>query len=150
MSGPHSPPIRLLTVPSTRERLLRLVLTATGIFFIIGLYPMAYLWPAGFGWSPPHPAFERMMAEIYATLGVFLILAARSPQRYLPIIDFTVASSVVHGGVMAYDAWREPANRLHLATNILGLIAVAVVLLALRPVRPPEGPSGDVHESVHV
>lgn len=134
------------TTRTTQARLLRLVLMATGIFFIIGLYPMAALWPAGFGWSPPHPAFERMMAGIYATLGAFLLLAACSPQRHLPIIDFTIASSAVHGGVMAYDAWREPANRLHLVTDILGLFALAIVLLALRPAASTAG--GDVRESV--
>lgn len=135
------------TIGTTRARLLRLVLTATGIFFIIGLYPMANLWPAGFGWNPPHPAFERMMAGIYATLGAFLLLAARSPRRYVPIIDFTIASSVVHGGVMAYDALREPANRLHLATDIFGLFALAVVLLALRSAASPAGAGADVRES---
>lgn len=131
----------------TRARLLRLVLTATGIFFIIGLYPMARLWPGGFGWSPPHPAFERMMAGLYATLGAFLLLAARLPRRYLPIIDFTIASSVVHGGVMAYDAWREPANRLHLGTDILGLLALAVALLALRPRTGSGAATGEVREN---
>lgn len=116
-----------------RPVLLRLVLIGTGVFFIIGLYPASHLWPAAFGWSPPHPAFERMITAIYASLGVFLLLAARAPARYRPIIDFTIVSSVAHGAVMAVDAWREPANQLHLFTDIPALFLLAGVLLVLRP-----------------
>ena len=116
-----------------RNVLLRLVLGATGIFFIVGLYPAAKLWPEAFGWSPPHPAFERMITALYASLGLFLLLAARRPARYRPIIDFTIVSSLAHGLVMAVDAWREPANRLHLLTDIPALFALAAVLLVLRP-----------------
>lgn len=127
-------------VPRTRERWLRLVLAAAGVFFIVGLYPMSRLWPAGFGWHPPHPAFERMITAIYASLGVFLLLASRRPRRYLPIIDFTVVSSAAHGLVMIPDAWRVPGNRLHLATDIPALLLLALVLLVLRPSAsgPPE------------
>lgn len=116
-----------------RRVLLRFVLAATGVFFIVGLYPASRLWPEAFGWSPSHPAFERMITSIYASLGVFLLLAARRPQRYLPIIDFTIVSSIAHGGVMAVDAWREPANRLHLFTDIAALFALAILLWLLRP-----------------
>ena len=116
-----------------RRTLLRVVLAATGVFFIVGLYPASRLWPEAFGWSPPHPAFERMITAIYASLGVFLLLAAREPHRYLPIIDFTIVSSIAHGGVMAMDAWREPANRLHLFTDIAALFALAIMLWLLRP-----------------
>ena len=116
----------------TRRVLLRTVLAATGVFFIVGLYPAARLWPEGFGWSPPHPAFERMVTAIYASLGVFLLLAARRPHRYLPIIDFTIVSSLAHGLVMAIDAWREPANRLHLFTDIPALFLLALLLVLLR------------------
>lgn len=140
----HERPSDTDALPALRARWLRLLLTVTGLFFLAGLYPMARLWPAGFGWHPPHPAFERMMAAIYATLGVFLLLAARSPGRHLPIIDFTIASSVVHGGVMAYDAWREPANRLHLVTDVLGLFVLAIALMALRPREAPARPHTSV------
>ena len=127
-------------MPRTREDWLRLVLAAAGAFFIVGLYPMSRLWPAGFGWQPPHPAFERMIAAVYASLGLFLLLAARRPRRCLPIIDFTIVSSAAHGMAMLPDAWRDPGNRLHLATDIPALLLLALVLLLLRPAvaGPPE------------
>jgi hypothetical protein len=118
---------------ASRRTLLRVVLGGAGVFLLVGLYPLSRIWPEGFGWSPAHPGFERMIAAIYASLGAFLLLAARRPERYVPIIDFTIVSSVAHGSVMAIDAWREPANRLHLVTDIPGLFILAVLLLALRP-----------------
>ena len=39
--------------------------------------------------------------------------------------------------VMAVDAWREPANRLHLLTDAPALL-LAVVLLVLRPAAAPQ------------
>jgi hypothetical protein len=117
---------------TSRRTLLRVVLGGAGVFLLVGLYPLSRIWPEGFGWSPPHPGFERMITAIYASLGAFLLLAARRPERYVPIIDFTIVSSLAHGAVMAVDAWREPANRLHLATDIPGLFVLAVLLLALR------------------
>lgn len=115
-----------------RRVLLRSVLGAAGAFFIIGLYPASRLWPEAFGWSPAHPAFERMITSIYASLGLFLLLAARRPERYLPIIDFTIVSSFAHGLVMAVDAIHEPENRLHLFTDIPALLLLAAVLWGLR------------------
>ena len=115
-----------------RRTLLRGVLAGAGVFLVVGLYPLSRIWPEGFGWSPPHPGFERMITAVYASLGVFLLLAARRPERYVPIIDFTIVSSLAHGAVMAIDAWREPANRLHLATDIPGLLVLAFLLLVLR------------------
>ena len=115
-----------------RRALLRFVLAFTGIFFVVGLYPASRLWPEGFGWSPPHPAFERMITAIYASLGVFLLLAARRPDRYMPIIDFTILSSFAHGLVMMVDAFREAENRLHLMTDIPALLGLGFVLWGLR------------------
>lgn len=127
-----------------RRMMLRFVLGAAGVFFIIGLYPASRLWPEGFGWSPPHPAFERMITAIYGSLGLFLLLAARRPERYVAIIDFTIVSSFAHGLVMMADAIHHPANRLHLLTDIPALFLLAVVLGALRggaTVRGDAGPA---------
>lgn len=120
-----------------RRTLLRALLASSGFFFIVGLYPASRLWPEGFGWSPPHPAFERMITSIYMSLGAFLLLAARQPERHRSIIDFTIVSSLAHGGVMALDAWGAPENRLHLLTDVPALLALAVLLLVLRPGSPP-------------
>ena len=48
-----------------------------------------------------------MIVGIYATLGGFLMMAARNPLENLSLIWFTVWSSVVHAAIM-------PSNRLKL------------------------------------
>jgi len=45
-----------------------------------------------------------MMMGIYATLGVFLIMAVKDPMANESLIWFTVWSSFVHGGIMAVQA----------------------------------------------
>ena len=55
-----------------------------------------------------------MILSIYATLGVFLILASRDPLAHRSLIWFTVWSSVVHGAVMAVQAVVHPQHIAHL------------------------------------
>lgn len=39
-----------------------------------------------------------MLMGVYATLGVFLILAAKDPLAHASLIWFTIFSTAVHGG----------------------------------------------------
>ncbi len=72
-----------------------------------------------------------MILVIYATLGIFLIRAARDPLNHLSLIWFTVWSSVAHALVMALHAFRDPAERGHLPGDVLVLLLVAGVLSIL-------------------
>jgi hypothetical protein len=76
-----------------------------------------------------------MIVGIYATLGVFLLIAARDPLRHLNLIWFTVWSSVVHGGIMAVLALANPAHSGHLVGDVPALLIVAAVLAFLTPRR---------------
>ena len=76
-----------------------------------------------------------MLVGIYATLGVFLILAARDPLANLSLIWFTVWSSAVHGGIMAVQALTQPEQMGHLAGDVPALFIVAVALAILTPAR---------------
>ena len=69
-----------------------------------------------------------MILAIYATLGVFLLRAAKAPLKHLSLIWFTVWSSVAHGLVMAVQALRDPTERGHLPGDVAVLLVVAVVL----------------------
>jgi hypothetical protein len=51
---------------------------------------------------------------VYATLGVFLLIAARNPYAHKSLIWFTVWSSVVHAAIMGVQALSDPAERGHL------------------------------------
>ena len=74
-----------------------------------------------------------MIMGIYATLGVFLILAAKNPLAHASLIWFTVWSSIVHGGIMLIQAIVDVTDRLNLAGDIPALFLVAIVLGYLMP-----------------
>lgn len=119
---------------STRLRILRVVLVVVGLIFIVGVYPMMMsLWPSGWRWTPNQPEYEQMILGVYATLGVFLLIASRDPLKNRSLIWFTVWSSLVHGGIMAAQALQMPAEHGHLLGDIPALVIVAVALAVLTP-----------------
>jgi hypothetical protein len=87
---------------ATRVRFLRVSLVVVGLIFVLGLYPlMNAWWPSGWRWQPNQPEYEQMIVGVYATLGVFLLIASRDPLKHRSLIWFTVVSSVVHAGIVA-------------------------------------------------
>jgi hypothetical protein len=120
-----------VTVQS-RLRDLRIAMIVVGLIFIFGVYPlMMSLWPSGWRWSPNQPQYEQMILGVYATLGVFLLLASRNPLANLGLIWFTVFSSIVHAGIMAWQALSIPAEHGHLLRDVPALVVVAAVLAIL-------------------
>ncbi|MDH5197401.1 MAG: hypothetical protein OEY20_09125 [Gemmatimonadota bacterium] len=116
-----------------RDRVLRVVLAVFGLIFILGIWPLMQLWPAGWQWQPNQSEYEQMILGIYATLGIFLVLASRAPQSHRSLILFTAWSSLVHAGIMAVQAFRDTAERGHLIGDIPVLALVGIVLLMLLP-----------------
>ncbi|MGB9068810.1 MAG: DUF6632 domain-containing protein [Candidatus Acidiferrales bacterium] len=113
---------------------LRVALVVFGIIFIVGVYPLTIVWPSGWAWHMGGPSmYLEMILGIYATLGVFLLLAARHPLSHLSLIWFTVWSSLVHGGIMAAQAVVYPEHRGHLYGDVPALLLIAVVLALLTP-----------------
>jgi hypothetical protein len=93
---------------------LRIALIVFGLTFIFGVYPLSIVWPSGWTWGQGHSHYLMMIIGVYATLGVFLLVAARNPDEHKSIIWFTVWSSVVHGGIMAFQSFDDAAERGHL------------------------------------
>src|SRR6516162_3320236 len=69
-----------------------------------------------------------MILGIYATLGVFLLMASRDPDAHKSIIWFTVWSSVVHGAIMAWQAFSDAGERGHFLADVPALFLIAIVL----------------------
>ena len=69
-----------------------------------------------------------LIIGIYATLGVFLLMASRDPDAHKSIIWFTVWSSVVHGTIMALQAFSDATERGHLLGDVPALFLIAIVL----------------------
>jgi hypothetical protein len=119
---------------TARLRYLKIALVFSGVFCVVGVYPLTILWPSGWAWhAEGHSLYLQMIIGIYATLGVFLILAARNPLDHLSLIWFAVWSSVVHGGIMAIQAIVYPEHTGHLFGDVPVLLIVAAVFSLLTP-----------------
>ena len=123
-------------VETTQLKYLRIALVLVGIIFIFGLFLLMIawpsLWPSGWRWHTGHSDYPLMIVGIYATLGVFLILAARDPLANWSLIWFTVWSSVIHAGIMAVQAL-GPDSHGHLVDDVPALFIIAIVLALLTP-----------------
>ena len=110
------------------EKHLRIALIAVGVIFIVGIITLMQIWPSGWGWEPRQSEYEQMIIGIYATLGVFLLLASKNPMEHRSLIWFTVWSSVVHAGIMAVQAFVDPVERANLIGDVPALFVVAILL----------------------
>jgi len=117
-----------------RLRYLKIALVVIGASFVVVVYPLTIFWPSGWTWHTDGPdLYLQMILGIYATLGVFLIIAARNPLEHLRLIWFTVWSSIVHGGIMAVQALVYSEHRGHLLGDVPVLFIYAAVLSWLTP-----------------
>lgn len=116
-----------------RLKYLTLALRTFAAVFVVGVYPLTVLWPSGWAWHSGHSDYLQMIVAIYATLGVFLWLAARDPLRHTSLVSFTIWSSIVHGGIMAVQSFADAQHIGHLCGDVPALLLVAVVLGWLSP-----------------
>jgi len=118
---------------ASRQQYLRIALIVVGVIFTFGIYPVSILWPSGWTWGQGHSHYLPMILGVYATLGIFLIMASRDPARNASLIWFTVWSSVVHGAIMAVQSFSDPMEIGHLIADVPALLIVAAVLALLAP-----------------
>jgi hypothetical protein len=118
---------------ATRLLALRIALIVTGAIFIFAIYPLSIVWPSGWTWGHGHSHYLMMILGVYATLGVFLVLAARDPYADRGLIWFTVWSSAVHAAIMTIQSVTDPAEHGHLLGDVPALLLVALVLGVLMP-----------------
>ncbi len=117
-----------------RIKYLRIVLVLVGLTFTFGIWPLGIVWPSGWAWhTEGRSHYYEMILAVYATLGIFLMLAARNPLANRSLIWFTVWSSIAHGGVMAVQSFEGEHNIGHLLGDVPALLAVAAVLAWLTP-----------------
>jgi hypothetical protein len=108
------------------ERALKVVLVVVGLLFVAAVYPLLMV-------VRQEPALA-MMLSVYATLGVFVLLAARNPSANRSLIAFTAWSSFAHAALMAVQAFRNFIPR----GELLGVALFAVIgatLIALAPAK---------------
>jgi len=117
---------------TNRLKWLRVALVAFGLIFLVGLFLLGLVWPSGWSWHTGYSDYYLMIVGVYATLGLFLIAAARDPLANRSLIQFTIWSSVVHGLIMTFQSF-APGSHGHLMGDVPALFLVAVVLGALMP-----------------
>src|SRR5215469_3317010 len=132
---PFPPASRVTNVAeAARIKYLRVSLQLVGLIFIFGIYTFSIVWPSGWVWHTGHSShYLQMILGVYATLGVFLLIASRNPLGNLSLIWFTVWSSAVHAAIMAVQALTSPDQIGHLFGDVPALLVVAAVLALLTP-----------------
>ena len=118
---------------ANRQQYLKLALRILAAVFVFGFYPLTVVWPSGWVWHAGQSHYLQMMIAIYATLGVFLFLAAGNPERHLSLISFTIWSSIVHGGTMAVQSMANPEHWAHMYGDVPALFIAAALLGWLSP-----------------
>jgi len=113
-----------------RERALKVVLVLVGLLFTAALYPLLAM--------RLDDQALRMMLSVYATLGIFLLLALRNPSEHRSLIAFTAWSSFAHAGTMAVQVYYNLIPRME-GFGVLFLGIVGVLLIALAPGKPSRG-----------
>lgn len=111
-----------------RERALKIVLVVVGLLFCAGVYPLIMM-------AKQDPALAMMMS-LYATLGIFLLLASRNPSAHRSLIAFTAWSSFAHATVMSFQALLNMILRRELIGSAV-FIAIGVALIVLAPGKQP-------------
>ena len=115
---------------------LTIALYVIGIIYLAGVPVLMMGFEApGWTWTPRQPEYEQMIMGVYATLGIFLIMAAKNPPEHASLIWFTVWSNIVHGGIMFVHAIIDETEQANLVGDVPALFIVAAILWYLMPGR---------------
>jgi hypothetical protein len=109
-----------------RERALKVVLVLVGLLFCAAVYPLILM-------ARQDPSLAMMMS-LYATLGVFLLLASRNPSAHRSLIAFAAWSSFAHAAVMGVQAYLNLIARRELF-GVATFVVIGVALIALAPAK---------------
>ena len=114
-----------------KERALKVVMVLVGLLFVAAVYPMI----GGVLHAEQSDTGDTMMMSLYATLGVFLLLAVRNPPAHRSLIAFAAWSSFAHALVMSLLAIPLPTERVGYLVGSAVLVVIGVTLVALAPAK---------------
>lgn len=84
-----------------------------------------------------------MFLSFNIALGFFLLLAARKPREYRPLILFAAWQSLAHSAVMAIEtveAYRHGVHRNYADVIVAAVIGVVLLLLVPARAKPTDAP----------
>jgi hypothetical protein len=115
-----------------RVRALKILLVLAGLLFLAAIYPVI-----GSLRDPAHSdTGDTMMLSIYVVMGVFLLIAARTPAEHRSLIAFAAWANIAHAVVMTILGFEIPSERTGFVVGSAVLVVVAVALIALAPTKP--------------
>ncbi|MFS1526409.1 DUF6632 domain-containing protein [Microbulbifer sp. 2304DJ12-6] len=118
----------------TRVKYLIIAMRVVGLFFIFAIYPlMEWVWPEGWGWIPPQHEYEHIIIGMFATLGVFLVLAATNPIANIILVWFTIWLNLVYATISLLMAVGDETGEQNLIGDIPLQYLIAGVLWYLIP-----------------
>ena len=111
----------------TREKYLRLSLVVIGLVFIAGIWILGQVWPSGWLWHEGgRNHYHEMIMVVYATLGVFLILASRAPSKNLSLFG-----SLFGQVSLTPPSWLSNPSITATTLGICGAMSLHFILLPL-------------------
>src|ERR1700759_1872591 len=118
-----------------RERALQVVLLVLGLFFSAAILPLigGLRDPAG------SDTGDTMMMSLYATLGIFLLIAVRRPAAHRSLIAFAAWSSFAHAVTMGTQGLEIPSQRAGFLVAAAVLVVIGAVRLAFFPATTNSG-----------
>ncbi|HKV93777.1 MAG TPA: DUF6632 domain-containing protein [Candidatus Angelobacter sp.] len=114
-----------------RERALKIVLVLVGLLFTAAAYPAI----GGLHNPVNSDTGDTMQMAIYATLGIFLLLAARNPSAHRSLIAFAAWSSFAHAAIMGTLGFEIAEQRTGFLVGSGILIVIGLALIVLAPPR---------------
>jgi len=111
-----------------RGKVLKIMLVLLGLLFFAAVFPLLLM-------VKEDPALAMMMS-LYATLGIFLLLASRDPSSHRSLIAFTAWSSFAHAAVMSFQALHNVIARRELIGSAV-LVGIGLALIVLAPAKQP-------------
>ena len=134
LAGPQQEPFSEVNVK--RERLTQIVLVIVGLLNLSLIYFLFRdLWHSS--WILDQKTeIEPMFLSFFVPAGVFLLIAARKPAGYRPMIALVAWWNLCHAGVMAIqtvEAWMHGIHRNF--TDVILFLVIGVVLLVLLPAK---------------
>jgi hypothetical protein len=119
-----------------RARALKIILILVGLFFTAAAYPAI----GGLHDPVNSDTGDTMQMAIYATLGIFLLIASRNPPAHRSLIAFAAWSSFAHAAVMGTLGFEIPELRTGflIASGVLVVIGVILIVLAPKKQSAPQ------------
>jgi hypothetical protein len=113
-----------------RQRALQVFLALAGAACLLALYPLTGALRDGAATTINRQ--DQMILGIYIVLGVFLLVAARSPRQHRSLILFAGWSTLAHDSILIVQGIQYHDLRVDLmGYAIIGVIGLALLVLTL-------------------